>query len=89
MLKIEKFTDVCMTGGMHYTPSHTNVCKFYNFHFTFSQLTFKMLNLGRVTKVKVLFLMLVFVFNFDLLKFLAAILEKGLLSYLLRHALNQ
>ena len=30
MLKIEKFTDVCMTGGMHYTPSHTNVCKFYN-----------------------------------------------------------
>ena len=22
MLKIEKFTDVCMTGGMHYTPSH-------------------------------------------------------------------
>ena len=31
MLKIEKFTDVCMTGGMHYTPSHTNVCKFYNF----------------------------------------------------------
>ena len=21
-----KFTDVCMTGGMHYTPSHTNVC---------------------------------------------------------------
>ena len=20
MLKIEKFTDVCMTGGMHYTP---------------------------------------------------------------------
>ena len=29
MLKIEKFTDVCMTGGMYYTPSHTNVCKFY------------------------------------------------------------
>ena len=22
MLKIVKFTDVCMTGGMHYTPSH-------------------------------------------------------------------
>ena len=35
MLKIEKFTDVCMTGG-------------------------------RVTKVKVLFLVLVFVFNFSL-----------------------
>ena len=37
-MKIEKFTDVCMTGGMH----------------------------GRVTKVKVLFLVLVFVFNFSL-----------------------
>ena len=21
-LKIEKFIDICMTGGMHYTPSH-------------------------------------------------------------------
>ena len=38
-----------------------------------------MLKLGRVTKVKVLFLVLVFVFNFDLFKFSAAILEKGLL----------
>ena len=37
-----------------------------------------MLKLGRVTKVKVLFLVLVFVFNFDLFKFSAAILEKGL-----------
>ena len=33
MLKIEKFTDACMTGGMHYTPSHTNVCKFYGLKF--------------------------------------------------------
>ena len=39
-----------------------------------------MLKLGRVTKVKVLFLVLVFVFNFDLFKFSAAILEKGLLK---------
>ena len=39
-----------------------------------------MLKLGRVTKVKVLFLVLVFVFNFDLFKFSAAILEKGLLQ---------
>ena len=77
MLKIAKFTDVCMTGGMHYTPSHTNVCKFYNFQL-FSP---EMLKLGRVTKVKVLFLVLVLVFNFDLFKFLAAILEKGLLIY--------
>ena len=38
-----------------------------------------MLKLGRVTKVKVLFLLLVFVLNFDLFKFSAAILEKGLL----------
>ena len=40
-----------------------------------------MLKLGRVTKVKVLFLVLVFVFNFDLFKFSAAILEKGLLIF--------
>ena len=39
-----------------------------------------MLKLGRATKVKVLFLLVVFVFNFDLFKFLAAILEKGLLD---------
>ena len=39
-----------------------------------------MLKLGRVTKVKVLFLVLAFVFHFDLFKFSAAILEKGLLK---------
>ena len=38
-----------------------------------------MLKLGMVTKVKVLFLVLVLVFKFDLFKFSAAILEKGLL----------
>ena len=38
-----------------------------------------MLKLGRVTKFKMLFVVLVFVFNFDLFKFSAAILEKGLL----------
>ena len=37
-----------------------------------------MLKLGRVTQFKMLFLVLVFVFNFDLFKFSAAILEKGL-----------
>ena len=42
MLKIEKFTDICMTGGMNYTPSHTNVCKFYNFQITSSQLIFNL-----------------------------------------------
>ena len=37
-----------------------------------------MLKLGMVTKVKVLFLVLVLVFKFGLFKFSAAILEKGL-----------
>ena len=37
-----------------------------------------MLKLRRVTKVKVFFLVLVYVFNFDLLEFSAAILQKGL-----------
>ena len=38
-----------------------------------------MLKLGRVTKVKVFFLVLVYVFDIDLFEFSAAILEKGLL----------
>ena len=37
-----------------------------------------MLKLCRVTKVKVLFLVLVYVFKFNLFEFSAAILEKGL-----------
>ena len=40
-----------------------------------------MLKLRRVTKVKVFFLMLVYVFYFDLFEFSAAILEKGLSSH--------
>ena len=36
----------------------------------------------RVTKVKVLFLVLVYVFNFELCEFSAAILQKGLLCFL-------
>ena len=39
-----------------------------------------MLKLGRVTKVTMLFLVLVFVYKFDLSKFSAAILEKGLFA---------
>ena len=42
-----------------------------------------MLKLGRVTKVKVFFLLLVYVFNYDLFEFFAAILEKGLIHGLL------
>ena len=37
-----------------------------------------MLKLGRVTNVKVFFLVLVYTFNIDLFEILAAILEKGL-----------
>ena len=37
-----------------------------------------MLKLYRITKVKMLFLVLVYVFNFNLFEFSAAILEKGL-----------
>ena len=39
-----------------------------------------MLKLCRVTKLKVFFLVLVYVFNFDLFEISAAILEKGLLG---------
>ena len=69
-----------MTGGMAYTPSHTNVCKFFHFStYIFSvDVTPGMLKLCRVTKVKVLFLVLVSVFYFNLFKFSACILEKGL-----------
>ena len=41
-LKIENFTDVCMTEGIMHTPSHTNVCKVLNFQRTFSQLILHM-----------------------------------------------
>ena len=40
-----------------------------------------MLKLCRITKLKVFFPVLVYVFNFDLFEFSAAILEKGLLLY--------
>ena len=41
-----------------------------------------MLKLDRLTNFKMPFLVLVFVFNFELFKFSAAILEKGLLFLL-------
>ena len=58
-LKNEKFTDVCMTGGMTYAPSYTNVCKFVKLYLTFPNI----LKLYKVTKVKVLFPVLVSVFH--------------------------
>ena len=79
-MKFDKFTDVCMTGGIRHTPRHTNVCKFFNFQLALifsADFTPDMLKLCRVTKVKVLFLVLVYVFNFNLFEFSAAILEKG------------
>ena len=75
-MKFDKFTDVCMSGGIRHTPSHTNVCKFFMFS---ADITPDMLKLCRVTNVKVRFLVLVNVFNFNLFEFSAAILEKGLL----------
>ena len=54
---------------MH-TPSHTNVCNFFSFTYIFSaDITPEMLNLGRVTKVKVFSLVLVYVFNINLFEF--------------------
>ena len=60
-----------MTGGMHYTPRHTNVCNFFQFStYIFSaDIVPEMLNLGRVTKIKMLFVVLVFVVNFELFNF--------------------
>ena len=45
-----------------------------------ADITLEVLKLCKVTKVKVFFLVLVYVFNFDLFEFSAAILEKGLFS---------
>ena len=81
MMKFDKFTDVCMTGGIHHTSSHTNVCKFFIFQLTLffsADITPDMLKLCRVTKVKGLFVVLVYIFIFNLFEFLATILEKGL-----------
>ena len=47
-----------------------------------------MLKLCRVAKVKVFFLVLVYVFNFDLFKFSATILEKGLLTNSKLHSVD-
>ena len=51
----------------------------YSTYIFSADFTPEILKLHRVTKVKVFFLVLVYVFNFDLFEFSAAILEKGLL----------
>ena len=61
-----------MNEGIHYTPSHTNACKFLTYIFS-ADITPEMLKLCRVAKVKVFFLVLVYVFNFDLFEFSDAI----------------
>ena len=83
MLKIEKFTDSLYDWGYVLYPQSYKRLKILQFStYIFSaDISPEMLKLGRVTKVKVLFLVLVFVFNFDLFKFSAAILEKGLLVH--------
>lgn len=45
-----------------------------------ADITPEMLKICRVTKAKVLFLVLVYVFNFNVFEFSATILEKGLLK---------
>ena len=50
------------------SPSHTNVCIFFQLstYISSADITPEILKLGRVTKVKVFFLALVYVFNIDL-----------------------
>ena len=84
-LKLDKFTDFCMLGSTRHTPNHTNVCKILTFQLKLSQLILH-LKLCRVTTIKVLFLVLVSVFNFNLFEFSAAILENGIFLLHRSHA---
>ena len=54
----------------------------FNFNYIFSaDISPEMLKLGRVTKVKVLFLVLVFVFNFDLFLIFGRHFGKGSIGW--------
>ena len=64
-----------MIGGIIQTSVNFSI---FNYIFS-ADITTELLKLCRVTKVKVFFLVLVYVFNFDFIKFSVAILEKGLL----------
>ena len=82
-MKFDKFTDICMTGGIRHAPVIQTSLNFSFFNLYFSaDITPDMLKLCRVTKAKVLFLVLVYLFNFNLFEFSAAVLEKGLLCYI-------
>ena len=67
----------------YYLQSYKRLYIFQFSTYIFSaDITPEMLELCRVAKVKVFFLVLVYVFNFNLSEFSAAILEKGLLGIL-------
>ena len=82
-MKFDKFIDVLMTGSIRHTPQSYKRPYIYNFStYVFSaEITADMLKLCRVTKVKVLFLVLVYVCNLNLFEFSAATLEKVLLCH--------
>ena len=80
-MKFDKFTDICITGVYVIPPVIETSVNFYFSTYIFSaDITPDKLKLCRVTKVKVLFLVLVYVFNFNLFEISAAILEKGPLT---------
>ena len=64
MLKIEKFTDICMTGGITQSYKHLQISQFSTSMFL-ADITPEMLKLCRFTKVKAFFLVLVDVFSFS------------------------
>ena len=72
-----------MTGGITHIPNSYKRLWIFQFStYIFSaDFTPEILNLSRVIKVKVFFLVLVYVFDFDLFEFSATILEKGLLRH--------
>ena len=67
-----------MSGGIRHTASHTNVCKLFHISTSIfsADVTPDMLKLCRVTKVKMFFLVLVYVFNFNLSEFSAVIIRQ-------------
>ena len=64
-LKNEKFTDVCMTGGMTYNPQSyksRQICQISSY-ISLADIAPNMLKLRKVTKVNVLFPVLLSVFH--------------------------
>ena len=77
-MKIEKLTDVCITSVVQ-----TSVNFSISTYFFSADITPEILKLSRVTKVRVFFLVLVYVFNCDLFKFSAANFGEGSTMHLL------